>query len=247
MEAVQRIAALEPNPGGARAVETHYVVPDVLVKKVGDDYAIILNEDGCRGSGSTHTTGASSGRGRGAALRRGPPAVRRLADQEHPAATEDPVQGHALHRPVPARVPRQGAPTPPAAVPPGRGRGHPHARVDGEPRDHSKFVETPQGTSRSSSSSTAGPDPDDLPDGDGFRDGGEEPPYPDGPAPAPPVPPPRRPGPVRGLERTYARGVPTGSRDSSRKGLHRSGLSPRGQGGFLHVIRKPFRRTPCPP
>ena len=45
--AVQQIATLEPKPGRRFApVETRYVVPDVLVKKVGDDYAIILNEDG---------------------------------------------------------------------------------------------------------------------------------------------------------------------------------------------------------
>jgi RNA polymerase sigma-54 factor len=47
IEAVQEIAALEPKPGRQFApVETRYVVPDVLVKKVDDDYAIILNEDG---------------------------------------------------------------------------------------------------------------------------------------------------------------------------------------------------------
>ena len=47
IEAVQEIAMLEPKPGRRFApVETRYVVPDVLVKKVGDDYAIILNEDG---------------------------------------------------------------------------------------------------------------------------------------------------------------------------------------------------------
>jgi ribosome-associated translation inhibitor RaiA len=47
IEAVHEIATLEPKPGRRFAsVETRYVVPDVLVKKVGDDYAIILNEDG---------------------------------------------------------------------------------------------------------------------------------------------------------------------------------------------------------
>jgi RNA polymerase sigma-54 factor len=47
IEAVHEIATLEPKPGRSFApVETRYVVPDVLVKKVGDDCAIILNEDG---------------------------------------------------------------------------------------------------------------------------------------------------------------------------------------------------------
>jgi RNA polymerase sigma-54 factor len=45
--AVQQIAALEPKPGRRFAPsDTRYVVPDVHVKKVGDDWAIILNEDG---------------------------------------------------------------------------------------------------------------------------------------------------------------------------------------------------------
>jgi RNA polymerase sigma-54 factor len=47
LAAVQEIATLEPKPGRRFApVETRYVVPDVFVKKVDDDYAIILNEDG---------------------------------------------------------------------------------------------------------------------------------------------------------------------------------------------------------
>ncbi len=47
IEAVHEIATLEPKPGRRFAsTETRYVTPDVLVKKVGDDYAIILNEDG---------------------------------------------------------------------------------------------------------------------------------------------------------------------------------------------------------
>lgn len=47
MEAVQRIVTLEPEPGRNFApVDTHDVVPDVRVTGVGDDYVIILNEDG---------------------------------------------------------------------------------------------------------------------------------------------------------------------------------------------------------
>ena len=47
IEAVHEIATLEPKPGRQFApTETRYIVPDVLVKKVDDDYAIILNEDG---------------------------------------------------------------------------------------------------------------------------------------------------------------------------------------------------------
>jgi RNA polymerase sigma-54 factor len=47
MDAVHEIGSLEPKPGRRfTPVETRYVVPDVVVKKVGDDFAIILNEDG---------------------------------------------------------------------------------------------------------------------------------------------------------------------------------------------------------
>src|SRR5262245_19614046 len=47
VEQERGIEAVEPKPGRRFApLETRYVVPDVLVKKVGDDYAIILNEDG---------------------------------------------------------------------------------------------------------------------------------------------------------------------------------------------------------
>jgi RNA polymerase sigma-54 factor len=47
LQAVQEIAGLEPKPGRRFAPsDTRYVVPDVLVKKVEDDYVIILNEDG---------------------------------------------------------------------------------------------------------------------------------------------------------------------------------------------------------
>ena len=88
MERVQRISALESKPGRRFApVETHYVVPDVL----GEEVRRRLRDHPERGRHAPapdqlvqperHRAG-----GRGAAVRRGPPAVRRLADQEHPAA-----------------------------------------------------------------------------------------------------------------------------------------------------------------
>jgi len=47
LKAVEEIAALEPKPGRRFApVDTRYVVPDVHVYKVDDDYAIVLNDDG---------------------------------------------------------------------------------------------------------------------------------------------------------------------------------------------------------
>jgi RNA polymerase sigma-54 factor len=47
MEAVEEIQALEPKPGRKFAeVETRYITPDVFVYKMGDDYTVVLNEDG---------------------------------------------------------------------------------------------------------------------------------------------------------------------------------------------------------
>ncbi len=47
MEAVEEIQALEPKPGRRfGAPETRYITPDVFVYKMGDDYTVVLNEDG---------------------------------------------------------------------------------------------------------------------------------------------------------------------------------------------------------
>ncbi|MEK6665949.1 MAG: RNA polymerase factor sigma-54 [candidate division NC10 bacterium] len=47
MEAVEEIQALEPKPGRRfGAPDTRYITPDVFVHKMGDDYTIVLNEDG---------------------------------------------------------------------------------------------------------------------------------------------------------------------------------------------------------
>jgi len=47
MEAVEEIQALEPKPGRRfGAADTRYITPDVFVYKMGDDYTVVLNEDG---------------------------------------------------------------------------------------------------------------------------------------------------------------------------------------------------------
>jgi RNA polymerase sigma-54 factor len=47
MEAVEEIQALEPKPGRRFAPsDTRYITPDVFVHKTGDDYTVVLNEDG---------------------------------------------------------------------------------------------------------------------------------------------------------------------------------------------------------
>jgi RNA polymerase sigma-54 factor len=45
--AAQVIGCLEPRPGrGYSSETTHYITPDVYVYKVGDDYQVVLNDDG---------------------------------------------------------------------------------------------------------------------------------------------------------------------------------------------------------
>ena len=47
MESIEEIQALEPKPGRRFSInDSRYVVPDVTIQKVGDDYVVILNEEG---------------------------------------------------------------------------------------------------------------------------------------------------------------------------------------------------------
>jgi RNA polymerase sigma-54 factor len=47
MESVEEIMGLEPKPGRRfGAPDTRYIVPDVIVQKLGDDYVVLLNEEG---------------------------------------------------------------------------------------------------------------------------------------------------------------------------------------------------------
>jgi RNA polymerase sigma-54 factor len=47
MESIEEIQSLEPKPGRRFSVnDSRYVVPDVTIQKVGDDYVVILNEEG---------------------------------------------------------------------------------------------------------------------------------------------------------------------------------------------------------
>ena len=46
MESVEEIQGLEPKPGRRFAVaDSRYIVPDVVVQKVGSDYVVVLNEE----------------------------------------------------------------------------------------------------------------------------------------------------------------------------------------------------------
>ncbi len=47
MESIDEIQALEPKPGRRFAVvDSRYIVPDVTIQKVGNDYVVVLNEEG---------------------------------------------------------------------------------------------------------------------------------------------------------------------------------------------------------
>jgi RNA polymerase sigma-54 factor len=47
MESVEEIQGLEPKPGRPfGTLDSRYIVPDVTIQKVGDEYVVILNEDG---------------------------------------------------------------------------------------------------------------------------------------------------------------------------------------------------------
>ncbi len=47
MESVEEIMGLEPKPGRRfGGLDTRYIVPDVVVQKMGSDYVVLLNEDG---------------------------------------------------------------------------------------------------------------------------------------------------------------------------------------------------------
>jgi RNA polymerase sigma-54 factor len=47
MEAIEEIMTLEPKPGRSFGTsDTRYIAPDVIVHKVGDEYTVVLNEEG---------------------------------------------------------------------------------------------------------------------------------------------------------------------------------------------------------
>jgi RNA polymerase sigma-54 factor len=47
MEAIEEVMALEPKPGRRfGGNDSRYIVPDVVVQKIGSDYAVVLNEEG---------------------------------------------------------------------------------------------------------------------------------------------------------------------------------------------------------
>lgn len=47
MEAIRVLSLLDPKPGRIySSEETHYIVPDVYIEKLGDDFVVLINDDG---------------------------------------------------------------------------------------------------------------------------------------------------------------------------------------------------------
>jgi hypothetical protein len=102
------IRGLDPRPGNRHSPEkSAYILPDVFVVKEGDDYKIVLNDDGLP-------------------KLRISPTYRRMLDE--PA---DDLQGLGVDRAPPAGLPRPRHLAPPAPRAAGCGERHRHARVDG--------------------------------------------------------------------------------------------------------------------
>src|SRR5215471_19340693 len=147
MESIEEIQGLEPKPGRRFAIsDQRYIAPDVSIHKVGDDYVVVLNEEGIPRL-RVNALYRSLLR-RGQAVRRAEAPLRGVAHQERGAAAAHPAQGDAEPGQVPARLPRQGRGFPASARAPGRRRGHRNARVHHQPRHHQQVRGDAAGTLR---------------------------------------------------------------------------------------------------
>ena len=98
MESVEEIMGLEPKPGRRfGGSDSRYIVPDVVVHKIGDDYVVVLNEDGIprlRVNSLYRSLLRTAGR-RGQAVRGAEAALGGVAHQERGPAPAHAAQGHA--------------------------------------------------------------------------------------------------------------------------------------------------------
>ena len=119
----------------------HYVEPDVDgASRSATSTSSSSTTTACRGCGSRRAyrrmlqkMRAEERPDRGAAVHQGQDALGDLADQEPRPAPAHDLQGRRVDRPPAARVPRPRHRPPAADGPARRGRGHRHARVDGQP------------------------------------------------------------------------------------------------------------------
>ena len=138
-EAAKVITMLEPKPGrDYGGQEPTYIVPDVYIQKVGDDYVVTLNEGAVPrlrlagyyqrvlndGAVAAATKEYLQERMRSA----------RLLVEVDLSAPADDLQGGEFDRQVSARVFRPRHQPSEAAGAEGRGRGHRDARIDHQPR-----------------------------------------------------------------------------------------------------------------
>ena len=135
-EAAKVIMALEPRPARAFASEEpHYIVPDVYIQKISDEWVVTLNDDGLpklKISGMYRAAMSNSREAKeyiSERLRSAQWLIRSIQQR-----TADDSQSRQEHSEVPAPVLRQGRRAPAPADPQGRRRGHLDARVHGQPR-----------------------------------------------------------------------------------------------------------------
>ena len=139
-EHIEIIRHLDPKPGSRyNPSQSQYVIPDVYVVKVEDQYVAVLNEDGLpqlRISPVYRRLLDKNAREqrRDARLREGQVPLGAVADQVGRAAPEDDPQGRDEHHQLPARLPRSRHRAPAAAGAARRRQRHRHARVDRQPR-----------------------------------------------------------------------------------------------------------------
>jgi RNA polymerase sigma-54 factor len=145
------IRGLSPRPGyrygGKRS---DYILPDVFVVKEGEEYKIVLNDDGSAEAPDqphlpAHARPEGAGVGGDAGLRQGQAAQRAVAAEERRPAAADDLQGRGLDRAPPARLPRPRHLPPAAPRAARRGERHRHARVDGVRVVANKYMHTPRG------------------------------------------------------------------------------------------------------
>ena len=86
--AAKFISSLDPRPGSQFGQEdVHYIIPDIFVYKISDEYVVVLNDEGLPNLRIIHP---------------GKAAWRTLADQKHPPETENDRSRDQEHRQVPA-------------------------------------------------------------------------------------------------------------------------------------------------
>ena len=105
------IRGLDPRPGNRHSPErSAYILPDVFVVKEGDEYKIVLNDDGSAEAShqpdvSPYARRSQGGLGGDPGLRQGQAPQRPVAAEERGPAAADDLQGLGVDRAAPAGLP----------------------------------------------------------------------------------------------------------------------------------------------